>query len=242
MRDLKTFFTFVILLSALTYPSYSSCKLPKKIIKIAVVDTGYNAGPDSKVKLCRTGHKDFTGTGLDDHHKYYHGTEIANTIADRINKNVNYCIVILKWYDDRVPESLRNSTNEDIFNYAATLGVDVVNYSAGGEPSSEPEKQSIERLLKRKIKVLVAAGNEAQNLDIKCNYFPACYRLPGLIVVGNINSEGYVVKSSNYGKAVTHWEMGVDIAAYNGKEMRLSTGTSQSTAIRTAKEVNRMRK
>ncbi len=215
-------------------PSISESK-PNKIIRIAVLDSGFTRTEYSKnVKLCETGHKDFTGTGLEDNHG--HGTHIVNTIVSNL-KTDNYCIILVKWYD---PNTIPPPTNSKAFEYLNDIDVDIVNYSAGGPSHSEYEDYVLAGLLESGVKIFVAAGNDSQNLDKKCNYYPACYRLRKLEVVGNIQKDGKRRPSTNYGKVVTRWEIGVDVVQDTGKYgVRPMTGTSQSCALATAHEANR---
>ncbi len=223
----------------LFYPSQLSGfekKPVNKVIRIAVLDSGYSQGDYPKAKLCKIGHKDFTGTGIQDN--LWHGTHITNIIADRI-KHSNYCIIIVKWYDPNTPRSRYTEPSNDAFQYVLKLKVDVVNYSAGGSYTSKAEKRAIAKLLARGVKVFVAAGNESRDLNQNCTYFPACYNLNKLVVVGNKTVTGPVEGSSNYGNVVNHWEVGTNVLAYDGTKLRYATGTSQATAVSTGIWVNR---
>lgn len=210
-----------------------------KLLKIAVLDSGFTRSELSKdLPLCKTGHKDFTTTGLGDNHG--HGTHITNIIYNRI-RGLQYCFIIIKWYDPNTPHYFIQNSSYRAFEYLNSIDVDVINYSGGGIGSDIREKKEIWKLLRKSVKVFVAAGNESDDLDKKCNYYPACYHLHGLRVVGNLDTNGTRWKSSNYGKVVTDWRIGVDIAADMGKGYeRYLSGTSQACAIATAKEINRM--
>ena len=69
-----------------------------RYITIAVIDTGlrkdiveqgYSKG------ICKIGHKDFTGTGINDDHG--HGTNISGLIH-KYAKGLKYCQVIIKFW------------------------------------------------------------------------------------------------------------------------------------------------
>ena len=202
-----------------------------------MLDTGYNIDSNPNISLCEDGHKDFTKTGLTDNSG--HGTHITNTIVSRLNKNIQYCIIIIKWHDERMAKYYSNNTSRIIFEYLLTLKVDYINYSAGGFDSSADEKRAIQSLLKKKIKIFVAAGNEGHNLDKDCNYFPACYNLNKLYVVGNKDLNGKKVDSSNYGKVVTHWDNGNNIKQlYKKNEYVTMSGTSVATALAISNVIN----
>jgi hypothetical protein len=94
--------------------------------------------------------------------------------------------------------------------------------------------------------MVVAAGNENQDIDKDCNQYPSCYD-NRIVTVGNLLPDGYypspaggdVLKQhernplSNYGNYVKHWEVGANA---DGK-VDWSSGTSQATAITTGKLV-----
>lgn len=200
----------------------------KKLLRIAVLDSGYNVSKLSNIKLCDEP-KDFTGTGIKD--SIGHGTHIANIIADRL-KDKNYCILIVKWYDPKVnPDYLIFYTMKAIL-YAAVKNTNIINYSAGGDSFRQDEKDLFEEAIKGGITIFVAAGNDGKNLDKDCNYYPACYNLPGMNVVGNLKNT-----TSNYGKIVNKWNDGNMIYADKGNGiMEPMTGTSQACALQTVKE------
>ena len=229
-------------------------KCGKAPIKIAVIDTGFgykDAGHDAH--LCKFGHKDFSMdrqfTGaydvkvplpLDVHG---HGTNVVGIIESYLNKtNVNYCIVIIKYYSEQQTGEQNLVASTRAFNYAANIKVDYVNYSGGGPEANMFERASINKILKYGGHFIAAAGNEGQDLDNPLNaYYPASYD-KRIIVVGNLCSDGVQYKkkdgtelkrcgSSNYGESVTRWEPGENITAY-GITM---TGTSQATAAATGK-------
>lgn len=222
-------------MSLILYPTFLNAGT-KRPIRIAVIDSGYTYTEYSKVKFCATGHKDFTNTGIRDNHG--HGTHITNTIVTRLT--VDYCIIIIKFHDPKTNKYFSEYSSQKQFDYLLSQDVDVINYSAGGPGYFKDEKKSIVTLLKRGVKIFVAAGNEGLNLNEDCNYYPACYNLKGLRVVGSINKDNKRSKFSNYGKVVDSWEIGVDVVedtGYNGP--RAMNGTSQATAIATANYVNR---
>ena len=205
-----------------------SFKTHAKLIKIAVIDTGFNVESVTRstpVVLCNKGHKSFTKDGLRDNNG--HGTNIAHIIARTAKKN--YCLVIIKFFNTGLDGNAFKSMIKAL-KYVNTLDVDIVNISAGGDIANKRERHYINQLLNKKA-VFVAAGNESTNLDKTCNFFPACYH-KDLVVVGNA-IKGKLHNTSNYGKIVDLYYNGVEVKA-GGKTM---TGTSQSTAIATGKFV-----
>lgn len=207
-----------------------------RTIKIAVVDSGLNLRAKEDVKLCPTGHADFTGTGFKDN--IGHGTNIAYVIADRL-KDVDYCIVVVKVFDVKSPRYIFNPTVLGFLHLLNVNQLDVVNYSAGGVGDIIAEKVIIKGLLAQDVKFVCAAGNDAKDLEKNCDYYPACYS--GVVPVGNLQQDGRPAKTSNYGKPVKFWEVGTNVC---GGGVCL-TGTSQATAVHTAKvarELSRRKK
>lgn len=155
-------------------------KLPRPVkpIVVAVIDTGIDEKLMDSDILCKEGHKDFTGTGLQDNHG--HGTHISGLIEQYAKnyifrygespnsiKNIkaNYCQIILKYYDPKArgADNLINTIKS--FRWAIDHKVDVINYSGGGKEFSNEEKLIVTEALNKGIKVVVAAGNESKNLS-----------------------------------------------------------------------------
>lgn len=223
-------------------PEVVKCVNTKPIV-VAVIDTGLGwtfrdkfAG--SGEHLCKFGHKNFTAypsytSTFDtqdpvplDHHG--HGTNIAGIIADNAG-NANYCMVILKYYDPvaKANDNLNNTIKA--INYATQIGADFINYSGGGTDKSEAEAQAVKKYLDNGGRFLAAAGNERSDLE-KNPYYPALDD-PRVISVGNLELDGKVSSSSNYGKLVSRWEIGTGVIGYG----IIMTGTSQATAVATGK-------
>ena len=197
-------------------------------VKIAVIDTGFDMRYEKGVKLCKTGHKSLTDDSTHDNHG--HGTHIAGLIA--MNAKVDYCLVIIKYYDPFHPgNNLANTIKA--FEYAISENVDMINYSGGGVEPSSQEREVIGQALDKHIIIVAAAGNEGKDFR-KQGYYPAMYDTR-IVVVGNLtkNKKGKAVRapSSNYGQEVDLQVFGTNIKSLNG----LMTGTSQSTAIVTGR-------
>jgi subtilisin family serine protease len=197
---------------------------------IAVIDTGVNVHWKNMNYLCDDdSHLDLTGQGFED--KFGHGTNIAGILARSMNKK-NQCLQIIKWVHD--VEGLNRFNKMDItesnllmtkaVNQAIKFKAKYVNMSYGGPYGLPGEYKGILQLLKDGAIVATAAGNDSANLDITCNYYPACYNIihKNYHVVGNKGSE-----SSNFGKRVTNWADGNKIEAWGVTQ----TGTSQATAV-----------
>ena len=213
---MRYFFLFLIGCTHFTKPRMPSADGETRV-KIAVIDTGL---PVNKKELdpylCKIGHKDTTGLGIQDHHG--HGTNVAGIIASKLNPK-KHCLIIIKWYSKLSHEK----EIYDAFKHAIESDAKYINFSTVGPGAFPQEKQIIEYALKRGIKVVVSAGNKGANLDIECNDYPACY--------GIKHKNFYVVMAkdarySNYGGPAIHQAPGTGVCAL---DICLS-GTSQAAA------------
>lgn len=205
-----------------------------KPIVVAVVDTGLDlTDPRFSKVLCKTGHKDFTGAGIEDHHG--HGTHIAGLIK-KYAKNANYCLLIVKYYD-KSPEGW-TSPNHSNFLQAEIYAIkhaDVINISGGGDGFIHYEYATIEQYPNKVL--IVAAGNDNENLDDKnYAYYPASYRSPNEIIVGSKHENGVKAPTSNYGRGLV-WEVGSNVLSTLPNGVGIMSGTSQACAIHTGKYI-----
>lgn len=174
---------------------------------------------------------------LDDNHG--HGTHIAGIIgAEAENKkgisgiSPDVSLMILKYYDPKVPntDNLKNTVAS--IQYAVKMGAHIINYSGGGTEFSQEEHDAVQAAERKGILFVAAAGNERSNSD-EHHYYPADYKLKNIISVTAIDPTTEVLSSSNYGVET------VDIAAPGQNILSclpqstygLMTGTSQATAF-----------
>jgi subtilisin family serine protease len=233
----------------------SKIDLPK-VYKVAVIDTGLDSSLMNKSWICAEGHKDFTGEGLVDNHG--HGTHISG-LVDQYAKDfiftkamkqgqdlkdidkiqVNYCQIIIKYYDPKAPgDNLKNTIKA--FRWAIDQKVDIINYSGGGTDASAEEKALVQEALNKGIKFVAAAGNERSDID-KHKYYPAMYDTRISIVANLVDLHSReIASSSNRGKSINTFELGTDVLSRlpDGRFGRM-TGTSQAAAIHTGKLVRK---
>lgn len=213
-------------------------------IKVAVIDTGlgtgYSGSAISTKHLCKSEHIAF---GSDQSYvkydetfvptdKHGHGTNIAGIIEKNL-QNENYCLVIIKYWDPTSPENNDQNSLKAIA-YAAKIHADIINYSGGGPTYDKEEASLVKAYLDQGGIFMAAAGNENSDLD-KNPFYPAMDD-SRVKVVGNLGQDGNRSVKSNYGKRVDFWEMGENVEG-NGIVL---TGTSQATAIETAKFVHKI--
>lgn len=180
---------------------------------------------------------------LDDNHG--HGTHIAGIIGAEAGNHKGISgispevsLMILKYYDPKVPntDNLKNTIQS--INYAVKMGAHIINYSGGGTEYSQEEHDAVAAAEKQGILFVAAAGNERSNSD-EHHYYPADYKLDNIISVTAIDPTTEVLSSSNYGTET------VDIAAPGqtilsclpNNSYGLMTGTSQATAFVTGAAV-----
>lgn len=226
--------------------------------KVMVIDTGIIVTPQIKPYLCTTGHKSYIygQNPLTDLHG--HGTNVAGLIALGMNPK-KQCLLIVKFWDANMGNTNGMELVRAALRYAIKIKPAFINMSLGGDQPDHLEMGYIKTLIKQGTKIAVAAGNNHQNLNISCNYFPACYNINNrnFRVVGSntsklmplqrrirvrgkhkpikitkVNGKYFEVHPySNFGSRVTHWEDGTE------KGYRKFHGTSQATAISMSKWV-----
>lgn len=223
--------TTLLILSGLFYLSSSLGQDNRT--KIAIIDTGIQSGV-LKEYLCKNGHKDVTGYGLND--KDGHGTNVAGLVASSLDPR-KQCLVIIKWY--HTDQTQEHRTQENVEQYlgnslraALRANVKYINMSLSGSAVYPLERWLIKVAVAKKIHVIVAAGNRGENLGRYCDAYPACYPIvsPYFHVVANYK-ENHRIPSSNWGGPVNAREDGYQREVLGIKQ----TGTSQSAAVFTGK-------
>lgn len=174
-----------------------------------------------------------------------HGSHIAGIIGAEAGNGTGIAgiapkvsLMILKYYDPKVPKTDNLKNTVEAIRYAIKQRVNVINYSGGGTEFSKDEHDAIEEARQAGILFVAAAGNERSNSD-KFKYYPADYELSNIISVTAIDPGTEVLPSSNYGIET------VDIAAPGqnilstlpNNSYGYMTGTSQATAFVTGAAV-----
>lgn len=225
-------FTCFALAGALTGKLLTTIFTPAKevkILRIAVVDTGYNKTKDYQgLTFCngkRTGpyeNDDVLG----------HGTNITNLIFNSVKGKKTKTCFIMEHIAGGGPISTA-TTITDAINRAIDQNPDVMNLSLTEEQYTVAMYKAIKRANDAGIVVFTAAGNHSLNFNVACNKYPACFRgFTNLHTVGAYyeKNRGLPTSYSNFGLPVTLW--------YSGTGPGGAMGTSFSTARATADWVN----
>lgn len=193
-------------------------------VVVAVIDTGllYNH-PDLAANVWRntgescTAGSDLDGNGfagdcrgwnfVDDNNDPLdfngHGTHVAGIIGAAGGSvsalvGVNWATTIMPL---RVLDSAGYGTTADVIaavNYATRMGAHVINASLGGGDASQIEREAIEAFVAGGGLFVAAAGNSGSNID-SAPFYPASYRISGLIGVAATDSSDSLASWSNYG-------------------------------------------
>lgn len=193
-----------------------------KDVRVMVLDTGVDASHLQLLKYVEAGN-------YDDLHDFRgHGTHVAGIIAGSGCPNLK--IISCKGFFNKGHGVVNQITF--CLNRALKEHIDIINFSAGGEDPFEEEFEAMQKISAAGIKINVAAGNEHKYLGSPCYwYFPACYRLPGMTIVGALDN-GHLYSRSNYGLPGMAWEEGVDIfSTLPDNKYGKMTGTSMATAM-----------
>jgi thermitase len=198
-------------------------------IKIAVIDSGiaYNH-PELAAAIARKEREwpldgiDSDGNGFRDdfigwdflrntnlpHDPNGHGTFIAGLIASVADNGIGSagvcpgCSILPIRFSNRDGEGDIEDAIRGI-DYAIREGASVINYSFAGEGADSDLKDAIRRAGDHDILVVVAAGNDAENIDRSSTY-PAKYQLPNLITVAATDEGGALAEMSSWGKRTVH--------------------------------------
>jgi subtilisin family serine protease len=223
--------------------------------KVAIVDTGADTDhPDLVANLYKS--KDKPNNGKDDDRNGYvddtyglnaikgkgsaeddngHGTHVAGIVAGRANDSLGVSGIC--WSAKVMPVKFMNakgkgSTSDAIaaIQYAVKQGFKIVNCSFGSSSKSSALKDVISYAQDHKVLMVVAAGNNGQNID-KHPEYPAAYGNSNILTVAATTSEDQLASFSNFGSK------GVDVAApgdtvlstYLGGGYKNLSGTSMAS-------------
>lgn len=222
--------------------------------KVAVLDTGVDLDhPDLKANIVES--KDKPGNGKDDDKNGYvddahgfnaikgkgsgednegHGTHVAGIVAGRGDNGTGVAgvcwsgkVVPVKFLDSRG----RGTTSDAIagIEYAVKSGAKIINCSFGTSGKSDALHDAVKFAKKKNALLVVAAGNNGENID-KSPEYPAAFNDDNILAVAASTSKDKLASFSNFGAEE------VDIAApgdgirstYLGGGYRVLSGTSMA--------------
>jgi len=222
--------------------------------KVAIVDTGVDTDhPDLVKNLYKS--KDKPNNGKDDDRNGFvddtyglnaikgkgsaeddngHGTHVAGIVAGRGNNGIGVSgicwsakLLAVKFMNSRG----KGTTSDAItaIDYAVKQGAKIVNCSFGSTAKSSALKDAVDHAQDKKVLLVVAAGNDGQNID-KHPEYPASYGNSNILAVAATTDADKLASFSNFGKTA------VDVAApgdsvlstYLGGGYKTLSGTSMA--------------
>ena len=198
----------------------------RKTVTIAVVDTGIDSTHEFLCDNTLIGYSFKIDNEIKEESRdsHGHGTHVAGIIKS-VNPNVKLIPYIYSPGQNSQKESNR------ALKAAVDNNVDIINYSGGGTLSNDEELEILKEAQRKGILVVVAAGNNKDELNKeKCNYYPACYELDNIIVVGSLTESETIAYKSNFGEVVDIVAPGDSInSSYPNKKSKTMSGTSMAT-------------
>lgn len=195
----------------------------KRKIKVAVIDTGFN--PKARATNLLQGYNN----NFYNDYNIAHGSHVSGIILG-VNSNIEL-ISYEVWMNN---QSSAITIKKSILSILDALqrDVDIINISMSGGYPDPNELAALKIAEEMGVIVVVAAGNDGEELSSKkCNIFPACYKpyLSNMIVVGNLTEKNQLHSKSNYGSIVDTYFYGTNVESLGQSSTTLlMTGTSQS--------------
>lgn len=164
-----------------------------------------------------------------------HGTAMTSLVLKDTCESIE--LIACNYFDS--PLRRIDSSNE-CFKRALNENIDYINYSSNGNYIEENEKQILKKLSNKGVIIVVAAGNDGENLTKsgKCQgSYPACYLYKNIYIVQNVDKDGKLDPRSNYlTNKNARSELGVNVPILlPNKQYGVISGTSPATARYTNK-------
>ncbi|ADB48710.1 S8 family peptidase [Conexibacter woesei] len=222
--------------------------------RVAILDTGIDTDhPDLAANVYKSADK--PNNGKDDDHNGYvddtygfdaaagkgsgedddgHGTHVAGIVAARTNDALGVAgtcwsakLLAVKFMNSRGKGSTSNAIAG--IQYAVRQGVKIVNCSFGSSANSSSLKDAIGYAQDHGVLLVVAAGNDSENIDRQPSY-PASYANSNILTVAASDDEDRLASFSDYGAtAVDVAAPGDDIlSTYLGGGYKTLSGTSMA--------------
>lgn len=171
-------------------PKFTSSLRPKKETVVAVVDTGVDYAHPALKDYVLEGY-DFVQDDADPMDEQGHGTHVAGITL----RGANYQGI--KILPVRVLDEQGSGTDSHIASgiyYAVDNGATVINMSLGGQGLSQTQRDAVLYALERNVSVVVAAGNESEEIY---NKYPASER--DVLTIGASAKKKALTDFSNFG-------------------------------------------
>lgn len=229
--------------------------------KIAVLDSGIQySHPDLKDNVWHNPHE-VKNNGKDDDKNgwvddYYgvnlvkgkgsaadddgHGTHVSGIIAGRGNNAVGISglcwsakVMAVKFMDSHGRGSTSNAVAG--IDYAIHQGAKIINCSFGSSSKSQSLENEVNYAKKKGVLLVVAAGNDSDNIDSKPSY-PASFTSSAILTVAATTSVNQLASFSNYGKSnVDLGAPGLNIlSTYTNSGYKTLSGTSMAAPLAAA--------
>ena len=195
---------------------------------ICIIDSGYSRAHEDLATNRVTGKFD-TGTGWWYNDENHHGTHVAGTIAGIDNAGTGVVGVLP---NKKIRLHIVKVFNAEGWAYSSTLasaakqcgkaGADVISMSLGGGTPSKAERKAFDKLEKKGVLSIAAAGNDG-NTDIS---YPAGYS--SVMMVGALDENKQWASFSQFNPKVEISAPGVDVLSTvpmnSGSAAALSVG------------------
>lgn len=202
-------------------------------VNVAVLDTGVDyTHPDLGRGFGGTVYDgyDFVNENSDPMDDHGHGTFVSGIIAATSNNGLGIAGISggAKILAVKVCDSGGSCPTSAVIagvEYATAKGVNVINLSLGGAPSSVLEETAFRKAIEARITVVAAAGNDGNGVPVN---YPAAYQ--NVIAVGASDSSDGLASFSNTGAAVLLVAPGVSVVStLPGSLYGINDGTSFSS-------------
>ena len=226
--------------------------------KVGILDTGIDTDhPDLKDNLWHNKHEKPNNGKDDDKNGYVddyygidliarkgdgednngHGTHVSGIVAGRGNNAMGVSgvcwsgsVMALKFMNSQGHGSMSNAVAG--IDYAIKQGAKIINGSFGSSDPSQALEDEIKTAQDKGVLIVVAAGNNAQNID-KTKFYPASYTNGNLLVVAASTDTDGLASFSDFGST------NVDLAApgdnilstYLGGGYKVLSGTSMASPM-----------
>jgi hypothetical protein len=222
---------------------FSFSLLKAETIKVMVIDGAVESTHPllSRIKTVQSFQKSpLKASMTNDHGTHVTGLVIYGAMKKDADRSDEICdsIEVITCQVFTVGTTNSDFLKNELFclDYALKNNVKYINMSFGGGKYLPKEYDYLEKLHKAGVKIIAAAGNDKQDIDLT-PYYPAYYHkvFSNITAVGNTQQDGAWSRTSNYGKGVIkiNGENILSTLPYASGGYGERTGTSMAAAIYT---------